>query len=118
MAIKRPKLVNRGDGAGARNPVRIAGTCQAGDREAEEVLITDISEQGCELRLVSIGVTKGEPFLLRIGDEDPIPGRLKWARQGSLGVVFDAPLDETVLARLLAVVPPSNVVALRRGEMG
>jgi hypothetical protein len=118
MAIKRPKLLNRGDSAGAQNPVRIAGTCQAGDRQAEDVLITDISELGCELRLASIGVTKGEPFLLHIGAEGPITGRLRWARQGSLGVVFDAPLEDTVLARLLAAVPPSNVVALRRGEVG
>lgn len=118
MAIKRPKLLNRGDSAGAHNPVRIAGTCQAGAREVEKVLITDISEQGCELRLDSIGVTKGEPFLLRIGEEGPFAGRLRWARQGALGVVFDAPLEEAVLTRLLAAEPPNNVVALRRGEVG
>lgn len=117
MVSKRPKLSYRA-AAASTNPVRISGTCQVGDREAEDILVTDLSAVECQLRLTSIGLAKGEAFTLRLGKEAPIAGRLRWVRQDAVGVAFDVPLDEAVVERLLALAPPSNVVALRRGEAG
>lgn len=115
MASKRPKLSYRTAPDGPTHPVLIAGTCQVGERQAEDVLVTEINAGDCQLRLTSIGVTKGEPFILRLGGEAPIAGRLRWVKRGIVGVAFDTPLDDAVLQRLRAFAPPSNIVALRRG---
>ena len=115
---KRPNILPRTDllRGGPRKPVVIPGRCQVGEREAEDVLVTDLSAMGCRLRGNSIGVTKTEPVQLWLGDGGPIAAKLKWVKKGSLGLAFESPLDEAVLQPLLdAPVPPapSNVVHLR-----
>ena len=119
MPRKRPQILPRTDmlRAAPRESVVIPGRCQVGERAVEEVLVTDLSARGCRLRGNSIGVTKAEPVRLWLGEAGPIAARLKWIKQGSIGLAFDSPLDETVLQPLLdAPVPPapSNVVPLRR----
>ena len=102
--------------AGPRASVIIAAKCQVGERPAEEVLVTDLSAKGCRLRGNSIGVTKTEPVQLWLGDAGPIAARLKWVKKGSLGLAFEAALDESFLQPLLdAPAPPipTNVVHLR-----
>jgi hypothetical protein len=119
-APKRPKLFEGGekDRSGGRKPVRIPGSCQVGDRAPEEVFVTDIRDRGCKVKLVSIGVTKAEPVLLRFeGEAAPITGRLKWVKQASVGVAFDAPIGEDTMERLIALIP-DNVVPLRRARLG
>ncbi|MBV8779238.1 MAG: hypothetical protein JO258_18740 [Alphaproteobacteria bacterium] len=98
--------------------MRIPGTCVVGDRAAEDVFVTDISARGCKVRLVSIGVTKAEPVTLRLGSEAPITGHLTWVKQASVGMAFDRPLGEAVLARVSALRAPANVVPLRRAKLG
>ena len=101
-----------------RESVIIPGKCQVGDRLVEEVLVTDLSARGCRLRGNSIGVTKTEPVQLWLGDAGPIAAKLKWVKKGSIGLAFEAELDEDVLQPLLdAPAPPvpSNVVPLNRG---
>src|SRR5687767_4919258 len=119
MATKRPRLLPRSDmlrGA-PRESVIIPGRCQVGERAAEEVLVTDLSARGCRLRGNSIGVTKAEPVQLWLGETGPIAAKLKWVKKGSIGLAFEAPLDEEVLRPLLdAPVPPipTNVIPLKR----
>src|SRR3990170_7293311 len=99
MATKRPRILPRSDmlrGA-PRESVIIPGRCQVGERPAEEVLVTDLSARGCRLRGNSIGVTKTEPVQLWLGDIGPIAAKLKWVKKGSLGLAFEAPLDEAML---------------------
>jgi hypothetical protein len=119
MPRKPAKILPRIDmlRAGPRESVIIPGKCQVGDRLAEEVLVTDLSAKGCRLRGNSIGVTKTEPVQLWLGDAGPIAAKLKWVKKGSLGLAFEAALDEAVLQPLLdAPAPPvpSNVVPLKR----
>jgi len=118
MSAKPPNLIPRREHGrdSARRPVMIPATCQVGDRDAEEVLLTDISTDGRRVELVSIGVTRAAPIVLCIGGEAPVTGRLAWIRQGSLGVTFDAPLDEPTVARLGELTPDTNVVPLRRSD--
>jgi hypothetical protein len=100
-----------------RESVIIPGKCQVGDRLVEEVLVTDLSARGCRLRGNSIGVTKTEPVQLWLGDAGPIAAKLKWVKKGSIGLAFEAALDEGVLRPLLDAPPPpvpSNVVPLKR----
>jgi hypothetical protein len=59
-------------------------------------------------------VTRAETLRLWLGEFGPVSGRLKWAKGGSLGVLFDIPLDEGTLEALLAAGEPrSNVIPLR-----
>jgi hypothetical protein len=119
MPRKRPTIPPRNDllRTGPRESVVIPGKCQVGERAVEEVLVTDLSARGCRLRGNSIGVTKTEPVQLWLGDAGPVAARLRWVKKGSLGLAFEAPLDEGVLRPLLdAPAPPipSNVVPLRK----
>ena len=119
MAKKRTPILPQSDvlrGA-PRESVVIPGQCRIGERPAEEVLVTDLGAGGCQLRGNSIGVTKAEPVQLWLGEIGPIAAKLKWVKKGSLGLAFEAPLDEEVLQPLLeAPVPPfpSNVVPVKR----
>lgn len=100
--------------ATARNSVAIEGLCVIGQRAREAALVTDLGPGGCRVRTEAVGVTRSEALQLWLGEIGPIAGRLKWTKGGSLGVLFDVPLDEATLAALLAAgEPPSNVVPLR-----
>jgi len=102
---------------GSRESVVITATCQVGERAAEAVLVTDLSPRGCRLQGDSIGVTKSEPVQLWFGDAGPITAKLRWVKKGSLGLAFDAALDEKLLEDLFAnpfEPAPTNVVPLKR----
>ena len=98
-----------------REPVVIPGTCRIGDRPVEDVLVLDIGANGCRLRGNSLGVIKSEPVELHIGELGPVAAKLKWVKKGSLGLKFDAPLEEDALQKLYDTPwPAPNVVPLRR----
>jgi hypothetical protein len=97
-----------------RKPVVIDGECVIGDRPKEAALVTDLGRQGCRVRTEAVGVTRSESLQLWLGEFGPIAGTLKWSKGGSLGVLFDVPLEDGTLEALLAAgEPPSNVVELR-----
>lgn len=97
-----------------RDSVVIEGTCAIGERGKETALVTDLGLEGCRVRTEVVGVTRSEPLLLWFGELGPIAGKLKWTKGGSLGVLFDTPIDEAMLEALLAAhAPSSNVIPLR-----
>jgi len=97
-----------------RQKVAIEGTCSVGDRTPEAVIVTDLGMRGCRIRGDAVGVTRSEPLVLWLGEFGPVAGKLKWAKGGALGVLFDEPLgEETLEALMVAGPPPSNVVPLR-----
>jgi hypothetical protein len=114
MTFKRPTLSCGGPRADAPRGLSIPVRCQVGERPVEETWITAIEREYCTVRLASVGVTRTEPLVLHVADEAPIAGRLRWLGQGELGLVFDTPLGEALLERLLALEPPSNVIPLRK----
>ena len=97
-----------------REMVVIEGFCVIGERDKESALVTDLGLSGCRVRTEAVGVTRSETLQLWLGEFGPVSGQLKWSKGGSLGVRFDAPLEEETLEALLeAGEPPSNVVQLR-----
>ena len=114
MARKRSRLVLRSDAdrSGARERVALAGTCRIGGRPVQEVHVVDLSAAGCRLIGRAVGVTKGEAMELSMASFGPFAGTLKWAKLGSLGVAFDAPLDEQALARLGEAEPAASAIVL------
>ena len=97
-----------------RSAVVIEGQCVIGERGKESALVTDLGLRGCRVRTEAVGVTRSEALQLWLGEVGPISGKLKWTKGGSLGVLFDTPLDEGTLEALLeAGEPTSNVIPLR-----
>lgn len=115
---KPSKLANRPaeQRSDERTAVQVAGRCRAGDRELQEVLVTDLGAGGCRMLGLSAGVTKSDPLELWLGEAGPFAARLKWAKRGLLGVEFDSPLDATVLESLASAVPAPNVIPMRRSR--
>lgn len=102
--------------ADERAAVNIAGRCRAGDRETQEVLVTDLGAAGCRLLGLSAGVTKSDRLELWLGEAGPFAARLKWAKRGLLGVDFERPLDAALLESLASAAPAPNIVPIRRSR--
>jgi hypothetical protein len=114
---KRPKLQQQKSARSRMTPredVVIDGFCVIGERDRESALVTDLGRQGCRVRTEAVGVTRAETLQLWLGDFGPVTGTLRWSKAGSLGVLFDSPLEEETLEALLSAgEPQSNVVPLR-----
>jgi hypothetical protein len=113
---KRPRLQNKTARSRStpRQNVVIEGFCVIGERDKESALVTDLGLTGCRVRTEAVGVTRSEGLQLWLGEFGPVAGTLRWSKGGSLGVLFDTPLEEGTLEALLAVGEPlSNVVPLR-----
>ena len=106
MRAERPR-------ASDRQKVSIAGSCGFGERPREEILVTDLGPLGCSLQGDAVGVTRSEPLTLWLGEVGPIAGKLKWAKGGSLGVMFDEPLEDDVVTALYEAAARAKVVPLR-----
>lgn len=62
-------------------------------------------------------MTRGGPVQLWLGSVGPLAARLRWVKNGSAGLAFEAPLGEDALAEARASaawVAPSRVLPLRR----
>lgn len=73
--------------------MRLIGRCSLGEGAPQEVLVVDLTANGCRLLGISAGVSRGEQVTLWLGAAGPIAGRLKWAKKASVGVAFDQPVD-------------------------
>jgi hypothetical protein len=107
------RQTTRSSGA-TRRGVAIEGRCSIGGREPQTVLVTDLGETGCRMKANAVGVIKSDTLELWLGDSAPIAGRLKWTRDGALGVAFESPLAAELLDGLYEVSEQSKVVPLRR----
>lgn len=112
---KRAKLVPTGpqNRTAEREAVAIPARCSIGDREEEDVLITDLGKHGCRIHTGAVGVTKSETLVLNLNGCTPIKGSLKWSKGGSLGVRFVEPLGDELLETLCTEQSAENVVPIR-----
>lgn len=99
--------------AAERRRMLLTGSFGIDDRPRQEVLVTDLGPLGCSLQGDAVGVTRSVPLTLWVGEVGPIAGKLKWAKAGSLGMQFDTPLDEEVVAALYDAAAEAKVVPLR-----
>jgi hypothetical protein len=97
----------------SRHRVSIAGRLGIGERPAADILVTDLGPKGCSLQGDAVGVTRAIPLTLWLGEVGPIAGKLKWAKAGSLGVMFDDPLDDDAVRALFEAATRDKVVPLR-----
>lgn len=62
-------------------------------------LVKNISSGGVQVKLFA-PLVPGADASLRVGDEDPLPGRVIWVREQSSGIRFNAPLNPKTLLRV------------------
>jgi len=117
--LTRPKLATHYSGprAEGRDFVSLEGRCIVGEGSAEPITILDLDPRGCRVKGISAALTKSDLLLLWLGEVGPVRARLRWAKRGSAGVAFDAPLGEAELDRIKATALPvaaPQVLPMRR----
>lgn len=104
--------------AGSRNPVTLAGRCRVGEGPDQPIEVIDLDAHGCNVRGISVAVTKSDALDVWLGAVGPIAARLTWAKRGAAGIVFDQPLNDADFAAAMeqsgAMRETSNVVPLGR----
>ena len=70
-------------------------------------LVKNISPSGAQVKVYG-DATVGSAMTLRIGDEDPLGGRVVWARDGLAGLDFDGTVDLELLLRAAQKLAPTK----------
>ncbi len=65
-----------------------------------DLQVLDISAGGCMVDFHGSAARPGERVLVTLPGLSALPAELVWAEDGRAGIAFEAPLHETVLARL------------------
>ena len=122
---KRPKLATHYSGprSSARDLVSIDGRCRVGEGADEAIAVLDLDAGGCRVRGLTAAVTKMDIVQLWLGPVGPVAARVRWAKRGSAGLMFEESLSDQDLERAAeaGIAPPAegaNVVALRRRAIG
>ena len=97
-----------------RHGVAIEGRCSIGGRDAQPVLLTDLSPTGCRMHADAIGVTKSATIELWLGETGPIASKLEWIRDGALGVSFETEIEPALLEALYDTSLLAKLVRLRK----
>lgn len=63
-------------------------------------LVRNISPGGVQVKLFG-GLARGSEVCLRVGDEDALPGRVVWVRDGMAGIRFNAMLEPERMFRVI-----------------
>ena len=96
-----------------REAVAIPARCTIGERDEEEVLLTDLGNDSCRMQTSAVGVTKTEDLVLNMAGCAPIKGSLEWSKGGAFGVRFAKPLGDELLETLRREQSAQNVVPFR-----
>jgi len=97
IATSQEQPFERRGGARQKLVLRI-GLLELNDRSMF-CLVKNISATGVQVKQYG-RLTPGTVVALRVGDEDPIPGKVVWARDGLAGVEFDQRLNPEALLRI------------------
>jgi hypothetical protein len=114
MALSNRASVPRKDN---RSSVALEGRVQLEGDQEQPVAITNLSGNGCSITGASLGVSKAKPLQVWIGGHGPLPAKVRWAKNGRLGLRFEEPLAATMLAELQAPGEQANVIHLRRDPL-
>lgn len=84
---------------GARHELTIVGRIftSAG---AREVMILDLSKNGCRFRERTSHLVSGSGLTIKVGSIGPLAAVVMWARNGEVGAQFHNPLHPSVLEHM------------------
>jgi hypothetical protein len=95
----RPPINRRSD----RSPITLAVQCrtQSGLRDSGEM--SDVSAEGCCLRLNGVYFRVGARVMLRPEGMEALSGLVRWVRGDLAGIEFDRPIYRPVLDHLVTI---------------
>jgi hypothetical protein len=72
-------------------------------RRGVDALLIELSLDGCRLSHADglRELAPGDPLVLRLPGTDALSARVRWAREGTLGLRFDVPLHTAALETLI-----------------
>ncbi|MBT8427954.1 MAG: PilZ domain-containing protein [Erythrobacter sp.] len=76
-----------------RVDVRHEGVLIDSDGVESDVIVTDISSEGCRLRTDGTPMI-GEKVRLRVGRMGDYPGQIRWALGEEAGMIFTGPVEQ------------------------
>ncbi|WP_375390997.1 PilZ domain-containing protein [uncultured Sphingomonas sp.] len=101
-AARSPDAQSRTDRRGAlRHPVAMEGVLASTAGAPEKVMLTDISEQGCQI-VRPAGLAGGGAIRLSFGGFAPFDATVVWTSRGAAGLRFDYPAHPALIAEVVA----------------
>jgi hypothetical protein len=75
------------------------------DRRGVDALLIELSLDGCRLSHAGAlpRLAPGDPLVLSLPGTEALPGCVRWAREGTLGLRFDQPLHTAALEALIGL---------------
>lgn len=83
-----------------RKAITLPARYYTGHGTPVDVLLTDLSEDGCRLAIGAARLAPGTPIQVAVAGAGTYPGIVRWCVGGEAGVTFLQTLDEAELARL------------------
>lgn len=83
-----------------REPVVLAAMCRTATGRSGEVVIIDLTAEGCRIFLKALPLSEGLKLRIRPDNFESLPGVVRWVSRGYAGIQFDRPLYGAVAAHL------------------
>ena len=87
-----------------RIPVELPGSYRT-DGKLCRMFYSQISSHGCRLSELEHCFEPGDMIEVSLGPIGPIEATVRWARDHAVGVEFQVPLEEEVVAYFAAIIP-------------
>lgn len=95
-----------------RYPVWLTATCRTSTGRVADVILSDLSTDGCGVAVADGMLKPGQLVVVRLQSLEGLSGKVVWAGGKGAGVKFERPLYGPVVEHLVrvqfAVVPPRN----------
>ena len=75
------------------------------DSRTATVILSDLSPNGCKLTVTGLKLRANEHVFLRLPNELPIQGVVRWAWRSEVGVQFDEPLHPATVRDFCRTYP-------------
>jgi hypothetical protein len=83
-----------------RQPVTMSATCRTGTGRSGDVVITDLTADGCCIFTKAVALSAGLKVRIHPANFQVLPGVVRWSNRGYAGIEFDAPLYGPVAVHL------------------
>ena len=105
-----------------RYPVSMTATCRTSLGRASDVILSNLSIDGCGITAQEGLLRPGQQIIVRIMSLEGLPGKVCWVRGKRAGVKFDRPLYGPVVEHIVkvqlsaapTVVAPQQRSSIRR----
>ena len=102
-----------------RYPVWLTASCRTSLGSASDVILSNLSTDGCGLATAEGLLRPGQQIVVRLQSIESLPGKVCWVRGKRAGVRFDRPLYGPVVEHLVKVqlsAPPAASPPVGRGD--